>query len=117
MRYIITVICFFVGTSAYCFFLDAKLKDQITVAVILSIGYTVGYFQDEEDIKCSDSKHNWKPAYIKGTYNNEEVLFIACECQKCGKGSEGLAKIHDLAINRKIGTWSESLYDKEFYKI
>ena len=116
MRYLITIVCFFIGSIIYCLFSDAEVKDQIVIAVILSIGYTFGYFRDEEDIKCSDYKHNWKPAYIKGTYNNEEVLFIACECQKCRKGSEGLAKIHDLAINRKIGTWSEDLYDREFKK-
>jgi len=65
---------------------------------------------------CKLFGHKWEPVFIKGTYNNREILFIACECERCGKGSKGVNDIHYTAKNRKIGCWNEAIFDREFEK-
>jgi len=61
--------------------------------------------------KCKRKGHKWVPMFIKGTYNNKVVKFIACYCERCNKGWDEAGDINEIAINREYGTYAEKYFD------
>ena len=60
---------------------------------------------------CKYRWHKWIPVFIKGTYNNKEIKFITCKCDRCYKWSKEISIINNLAINRKYWTYNEEYFD------
>ena len=59
---------------------------------------------------CEYRWHKWRPVYIKWTYNNKEIKFISCYCERCYKWQDEVTIINNLAINRKYWTYSEEYF-------
>jgi hypothetical protein len=66
----------------------------------------------EVNFWCKWLGHKLVPVFIKGQYNGKTVKFIACFCERCKKGENELYDIHNAAINREYGTYSESYFDR-----
>ena len=61
-------------------------------------------------LRCKSGIHKWIPVYIRGTYNEKEVKFIACFCDHCRYGYDEVLEINEIALNKKYGTYSEKYF-------
>jgi len=63
-------------------------------------------------MKCKNGLHKWVPVFIKATYNNKEIKFISCFCDRCRIGYDETLQINEIGQNRIYGTYSEKYFKK-----